>query len=189
MGIHTDSIRDRINAMHTLWQRAVADLTVDQMNQQERPGVLPLAFSFVHFFRLQDQSISGVFLNETPLWDKEDWAGRTGVTLSGYGRVEPVSEMEHQRITDLDAWRAYQSAVIDQTNRAMESMTEENLHDVVMEQLPPDAQNVYCALVVGPGGPIRKLEGWECFVYQHGLRHIGEVEFSRGLVGLGGLTG
>jgi len=189
MGIHTDSIRNRINAMHTLWQRAVADLTVEQMNAQERPGILPLAFSFVHFFRLQDQSISGVFLQEPPLWEQDDWSGRTGVTVAGFGRVEPVSEMEHQRLTDLDAWRAYQAAVIARTNQAMELMTEENLSDIVMDRLPADAQNVYCALVVGPDGPIRKLEGWECFVYQHGLRHIGEVEFSRGLVGLGGLTG
>jgi hypothetical protein len=188
MGIHTDSIRNRINAMHTLGPRAVADLTVEQMNAQERPGILPLAFSFVHFFRLQDQSISGVFLQEPPLWEQDDWSGRTGVTVAGFGRVEPVSEMEHQRITDLDAWRAYQAAVIARTNQAMESMTEENLSDVVMDRLPADAQNVYCALVVGRDGPIRKLEGWECFVYQHGLRHMGEIEHGRALVGLQGMT-
>jgi hypothetical protein len=36
--------------------------------------------------------------------------------------------------------------------------------------------------------PVRKLEVLECFVYQHGLRHMGEVEHGRALVGLGGMT-
>jgi len=43
-------------------------------------------------------------------------------------------------------------------------------------------------MVVGPGNPIRKLEVLECFVYQHGLRHMGEVEHGRALVGLSGMT-
>lgn len=28
----------------------------------------------------------------------------------------------------------------------------------------------------------------ECWTYQHGLRHMGEIELARGLVGLGGMT-
>ena len=39
------------------------------------------------------------------------------------------------------------------------------------------------------GRPIRKLEVLECFVYQHGLRHMGEVEHARAFFGLGGMTG
>ncbi len=62
------------------------------------------------------------------------------------------------------------------------------LAQVVMPQLPPTLQNIFCGIVVGPGNPIRKLEVLECFVYQHGLRHMGEVEHGRALVGLGGMT-
>jgi len=49
-------------------------------------------------------------------------------------------------------------------------------------------QNIFCGIVIGPGNPLRKLEVLECFVYQHGLRHMGEVEHGRALVGLGGMT-
>jgi hypothetical protein len=49
-------------------------------------------------------------------------------------------------------------------------------------------QNIFCALVIGPGAPLRKLDVLECFVYQHGLRHMGEVEHGRALVGLAGMT-
>jgi hypothetical protein len=62
------------------------------------------------------------------------------------------------------------------------------LAEMVIPQLPPDMKNTYCGIVVGPGNPIRKLEVLECFVYQHGLRHMGEVEHGRALVGLRGMT-
>jgi hypothetical protein len=32
------------------------------------------------------------------------------------------------------------------------------------------------------------LEATECWIYQHGLRHMGEIELARGLVGLAGMT-
>ena len=54
---------------------------------------------------------------------------------------------------------------------------------------PPAMADSYCALIVRPGNPVRKLEVLECFVYHHGLRHLGELEHARALVGLGGMTG
>ena len=56
------SLRNRIRALNTIWQRAISDMTLDQVNHHEREGVLPVAFSFSHFMRAQDQSISGPFL-------------------------------------------------------------------------------------------------------------------------------
>ena len=96
--------------------------------------------------------------------------------------------MQNQRFGDLDAWKAYQAEVIAQTHETLETIDGPMLEEVVMPQLPPHMQNIFCGIVVGPGNPIRKLEVLECFVYQHGLRHMGEVEHGRALVGLGGMT-
>jgi hypothetical protein len=41
--------------------------------------------------------------------------------------------------------------------------------------------------VAGEQG-ITVLDALECWIYQHGLRHMGEIELARGLVGLGGMT-
>jgi hypothetical protein len=49
-------------------------------------------------------------------------------------------------------------------------------------------QNIFCAIVIGKDAPLRKLDVLECFVYQHGLRHMGEIEHGRALVGLQGMT-
>jgi len=182
------SLRGRIRAMNTIWQRAVSDMTLDQVNHHEREGVLPIAFSFSHFMRAQDQSISGPFLQEQPLWETGGWAEKIGVAVDALGREETVEEMQAQRFGDLDAWKAYQSAVIARTDELLETITPEMLSEVIIPQLPPNMQNIFCGLVVGPGNPIRKLEVLECFIYQHGLRHMGEIEHGRALVGLGGMT-
>ena len=187
--IFLTSLRNRIRAMNTLWQRAVSDMTLEHVNHHERPGVLPIAFSLSHFMRIQDLSISRFFLAEPPLWESGDWARRVGVTVDRLGREESVEEMERLRFGDFSAWLAYQAEVIERTSRALETVTEEMLAEVVMPALPPNMQNIFCGIVVGPGNPIRKLEVLECFVYQHGLRHMGEMEHARALVGLRGMTG
>ena len=182
------SLRNRLRALNTLWERAVSDLTLGQMNHHERAGVLPMAFSFSHFIRAQDQSVSGVFRHEAPLWISGGWAARVGASFDALGREESVEEMEKLSFSNLDSWREYQSAVLSRTDGILDSLNAEVLAEVLMPQLPPNMQNIFCALVIGPGAPLRKLDVLECFVYQHGLRHVGEVEHGRALVGLRGMT-
>lgn len=183
-----DSLRNRIRAMNTLWDRAASDLTLEQINHHERAGVLPMAFSFSHYIRAQDQSISGPFLREMPLWVSGGWAARIGVSVDSFGREETVAEMEHLKFSDADAWRAYQAEVLARTATVMATVDTSVLREVLMPKLPPNMQNIFCAIVIGPDAPLRKLEVLECFVYQHGLRHMGEVEHGRALVGLQGMT-
>lgn len=182
------SLRNRIRAMNTLWDRAISDLTLAQVNHHERAGVLPMAFSFSHYIRAQDQSVSGVFLREPPVWVAQGWAGKVGVSVDALGREETVEEMEQLSFADLDAWKQYQAHVIARTNTALEALTHESLAEFLMPKLPPNMQNIFCAIVIGPDAPLRKLDVLECFVYQHGLRHMGEIEHGRALVGLGGMT-
>jgi hypothetical protein len=138
--------------------------------------------------RAQDQSISGPFLREPTLWDAGGWAKRVGVSVDRLGREESVDEMQHIRFADFDAWKAYQSAVIERTNGTLAGVTADVLSEVLLPKLPPNMQNIFCGMVIGLDAPLRKLEVVECFIYQHGLRHMGEIEHGRALVGLPGLT-
>ena len=58
---------------------------------------------------------------------------------------------------------------------------------VVPHPFPLQIASTYSARVAGPQG-ITVLDGFECWLYQHGLRHMGEIELACGLVGLGGMT-
>ena len=182
-----ESLRNRIGAINTLYERAVSDMTLEHVNHQERAGVLPIAFSLSHYIRSQDRSISGPFLGEPPIWEAGGWAAKIGVTVDKLGREESVEEMEGIRFRDFDAFKSFQAAVLFRTDEALEGLTVESLAEVLMPKLPPNMQNIYCALVI-KGGPLRKLDVLECFVYQHGLRHMGEIEHGRALVGLEGMT-
>ena len=186
--VFVESLKNRIRAMNTLWERAASDLTAEQMNHHEREGVLPMAFSFSHYIRAQDQSISVPFLRQPTQWDSGGWAAKVGVNVDRLGREETVEEMQHLRFADIDAWRAYQAAVLERTASVLADLTEETLLEVLMPKLPPNMQNIFCAIVIGPDAPLRKLDVLECFVYQHGLRHMGEIEHGRALVGLQGMT-
>ena len=183
-----DSLRNRIRALNTLWERAVSDLTLEQMNHHERAGVLPMAFSFSHYIRAQDQSISRPMLREETLWVSGGWAAKVGVSVDSFGREETIAEMEHLRFADIDAWRSYQAAVLARTDTVLATIDADILGEVLMPKLPPNMQNIFCAIVIGPDAPLRKLEVLECFIYQHGLRHMGEIEHGRALVGLQGMT-
>ena len=174
--------------MNELWQRAISDMTLEHVNHRERDGVLPIAFSFSHYIQAQDQSISVIFRNQPPLWATGGWAAKIGVAIDALGREETVEQMQNQSFSNLDAWKEYQALVIDRSRETLATVTGSMLEEVVMPQLPPHMQNIFCGVVVGPGNPIRKLEVLECFVYQHGLRHMGEVEHGRALVGLRGMT-
>jgi hypothetical protein len=186
--IFVQSLRNRIRAMNILWERAISDMTLDQVNHHERDLVLPIAFSFTHFMHAQDQSISAVFRRESPLWASGGWQAKVGLAIDRLGREETVEEMQNQRIGDLDAWKEYQAQVIARTSETLETIDTPMLEMVVMPQLPPHMQNIFCGIVIGPGGALRRLEVLECFVYQHGLRHMGEIEHGRALVGLRGMT-
>ena len=58
---------------------------------------------------------------------------------------------------------------------------------LVKRPFPPQVASTYSARCAGEEG-ITVLDGFECWLYQHGLRHMGEIELARGLVGLGGMT-
>jgi hypothetical protein len=186
--VYVDSLRNRIRALNTIYERAVSDMMLEHVNHHERTGVLPIAFSLSHFMRAQDQAVSGPFLGEAMLWDFGKWAGRVGVGVDRLGREETVEEMEQQRFADFEAWRAYQSEVIARTSRVLDGLTHDALVQVLLPKLPPNMQQIFCAIVIGKEAPLRKLDVLDCFVYQHGLRHMGEIEHGRALVGLGGMT-
>jgi hypothetical protein len=58
---------------------------------------------------------------------------------------------------------------------------------VVSRPFPPQIASTFSARVAGEQG-ITVLDGIECWIYQHGLRHMGEIELARGFVGLQGMT-
>jgi len=172
--------------MHGLYDQAVGSMGPDEVNHVERPGVLPIAFSLFHYTNMED--VSFLFLTGTPtVWDAA-WHTKVKMAVDDHGKERTVEEMVHQRIGDYEAFSSYQRAVFDRTEAHLQHLDEEELRRVVVRRpFPPQIASTYSARCAGPDG-VTVLDGFECWLYQHGLRHMGEIEHARSLVGLGGMT-
>ena len=181
-----DSLRRRMATMHSLYYQAVDTMGLEHVNHFEREGVLPIAFSLFHYTNMQDASfmmITGVM----PVWN-DDWQSRVRMAINDHGKHRTVDEMIHQRVGDFEAFKEYQRAVFDRTEAYLSDVDPAFLtHVLIAPPYPEMVASTYSARCAGPQG-ITVLDGFECWIYQHGLRHMGEIELARGLVGLGGMT-
>jgi hypothetical protein len=181
-----DSLRRRLRAMHSLWEEAVATMDGAQVNFVERDPVLPIAFSLFHFTQIEDGSAS--ILGAGPVVYDDSWADRMGLAIADNGKHRSVAEMMAQRIGDYGAFTEYQQAVFAKTESWLAGLDPAALAEVVMTRpFPPQISSTFSARVAGEAG-ITRLDATECWIYQHGLRHMGEIEHARALVGLGGMT-
>jgi len=181
-----DSLQRRMRAMHSLYYQAVESMGLEHVNHFEREGVLPIAFSLFHFTNMEDASFM-MITGESPIWN-DDWQSKVQVTVNDHGKHRTVDEMIHQRIGDYDAFKDYQRTVFDRTEDWLDHLDPALLTKVLVPRPFPDQiASTYSARVAGSDG-ITLLDATECWIYQHGLRHMGEIELARGLVGLGGMT-
>jgi len=181
-----DSLQRRMAAMHSLYYQAVDTMGLEHVNHFEREGVLPIAFSLFHYTNMEDASfmlITGV----APVWN-DDWQDRVQMAINDHGKHRTVDEMIHQRVGDFDQFKLYQRAVFDRTEAWLAQFDPAEFTKVLITRpFPEQVASTYSARVAGPDG-ITVLDATECWLYQHGLRHMGEIELARGLVGLGGMT-
>ena len=181
-----ESLQRRMRAMHSLYYQAVSTMELEHVNHFEREGVLPIAFCLFHYTNMQDVSFMGL-TSIAPVWNSE-WQERVQMAIDDHGKHRTVDEMVHQRIGDYEAFKQYQRTVFDRTEAYLDQLDPADLTRVVVPRpFPPQIATTYSARVAGPQG-ITVLDGFECWIYQHGLRRMGEIELARGLVGLGGMT-
>ncbi|MGK2929623.1 MAG: DinB family protein, partial [Acidimicrobiales bacterium] len=181
-----DSLLRRMRTMHSLYHQAVDTMDLSHVNHFERSGVLPIAFSLFHYTNMQDSTFM-VLSGELPTWN-EEWQARVQMAIDDHGKEETVQTMEDQRIGDYEAFKTYQRTVFDRTEAHIATMDPADFTRVIIAPpYPEQVASTYSARCAGPQG-ITVLDGFECWHYQHGLRHMGEIELARGLVGLGGMT-
>lgn len=178
------SLAQRVSAMHRLWDFLTGDLSAEHVNHFERAGVLPIAFTLTHAITNEDRSVAALLGGEA-LWDSH--ADRIGLSGDIPRRGTPMEVAERVRIRDADAWRAYQREVFERTERAIAEAPLERLAGPY--EIPPRSfAGGFLALLVGTPERVRVVDALEAWVYQHGIRHAGELEHARALVGLKGVT-
>jgi hypothetical protein len=183
---YRSSIARRLRAVHSLYYDACATMDQDHVNFVERPGVLPIAFSLVHQVLIEDGSV--LFLGGPLPQFSDEWANRLGLGVWDHGKERTVEEMMGQRIGDFDAFQEFQRLVFEATESFVDTIDPASFDEIIVAYpYGPGLANTFSARVGGERG-ITRSDALECWVYQHALRHMGEIEHARALVGLEGMT-
>lgn len=183
---YRSSLLRRLRAVHSLYDDACATMTLEQVNRVVHPEALPIAFSLIHQLLIEDGSV--VFAGGPMPQFSEEWAARMGLAIPDHGKEKSVSEMMHQRIGDYEAFRQFQRDVFDATEAFVAYIDPDTFTDIIVPApYGPSVANTFSARVGGERG-ISRSDALECWIYQHALRHMGEIEHARALVGLTGMT-
>ncbi|MDE3065770.1 MAG: hypothetical protein KGJ36_08865 [Acidobacteriota bacterium] len=183
---YRSSLARRLRAVHGLYRDALVTMDLAHVNHVERDGVLPIAFSLVHQALIEDVSLS--FIGGPPPQFSDEWAGRIGLAIADHGKSRTVAEMLDQRIGDLEQFALFQGLVFAATEEYVAGVDPASLDEVLVSApYGPGLANTFSARVGGDAG-ITRSDALECWIYQHALRHLGEIEHARALVGLGGMT-
>ena len=183
---YRSSLLRRLQAVHSLYHDACATMTLEQVNTVAVPGVLPIAFSLVHQVLIEDSTV--VFAGGPMPQFGDDWATRIGLAVPDHGKERTVEEMMHQRIGDYPSFIEFQRRVFAATEDYVASVPAE-AWDEILVHYPYGAivANTFSARVGAERG-ISRSDALESWIYQHALRHMGEIEHARALVGLTGMT-
>jgi hypothetical protein len=183
---YRSSLSRRLHAVHSLYDDACASMDLEQINRVVVAGVLPIAFSLVHQVLIENGSV--VFVGGPPPQMSESWAARMGLAINDPGKEKSVDEMMNQRIGDYDAFREFQRLVFRATEQFVTDIDPATFSDVVVSYpYGASVAQTFSARVGGESG-ITRGDAIECWIYQHALRHMGEIEHARALVGLAGMT-
>jgi hypothetical protein len=176
----------RVRAFHQQWNQVTTDLSLDQVNYRERSGVLPIAFSLHHYLVAADGAVSRRVFGQPSVWEQGGWEDKVGATVPSVTRGTPIEVAETLQFRDYDAWLEYQREVFSRSERGVAGLSEERWDEVVWDRLPDQLKGGFLDLVVG-NRPVQLGELLDVWVLQHGMRHLGEIEHARALVGLQGV--
>ncbi len=183
---YRSSLVRRLAAVHSLYLEACRTMSVEQVNTVTHPTTLPIAFSLVHQVLIEDGSL--VFIGGPAPLFSDDWARRIDLGVLDHGKERSVEEMMGQRIGDYGAFLDFQRLVFAATEAYVATVEPSSFSDVIVPYpYGSTLAHTFSAMVAGTAG-ITRSDALECWIYQHALRHMGEIEHARSLVGLMGMT-
>ncbi|NBR00908.1 MAG: hypothetical protein EBS48_00865 [Actinobacteria bacterium] len=181
-----DSLRRRFRALFSLYEECMETTSLEQINHHLGENVMPIAFSLFHYVNMHDASF--MMLSGEMFIANDEWMQRIAPSIPDHGKHRTPGEMHLQQIGDKDAFNEYMNLVFGRTEKWLATLDPAELDRVLLTRpFGPQVANTYSARVAGEAG-LTVLDGVECWLYQHGLRHMGEIEHARAFVGLTGFT-
>jgi hypothetical protein len=166
-------IHNQMNGLHRLFDRVTEDLSDEQLHFTAAPRVQPIAFSLWHYVRTEDNIVRFVIQHRPTVWMEEGWDAKLGLDSRAQGTGMSDEEACAFRIPSLPDFRAYMSRVWLATDEYLKSLDPNSLEQPV---------------TIKPVGEMPLYQALGGMMLTHGYRHLGEIEYARGLQGLKGAT-
>jgi hypothetical protein len=163
----TEYLSREIRAMHRLYEGVLKDVTDEQANKVPDGGHQNLGFSLWHYVRTEDNVIQFVIQRQPTIWMRDGWDAKFGLDSKSQGTGFTDDEARGFRFNGIPQFLQYMTDVFRTT-------------EAYVAALPEDE----CArhITVKPLGEMSILQCMSGMVMTHGYRHLGEIEFAKGLV-------
>jgi hypothetical protein len=167
-------LRAGLTTMHGMLDDATTDMNIEQLNWQSSDGGITPFFSLWHYVRTEDNIMNFVVQGKATVWTEGEFDVQLGLHRTSQGTGMSADEAAQVVLTDLVLWRKYQQSVwaASETYLGTISPSQFNSRKVTIKPLPE----------------MSLWDGLFNICLSHGFRHVGEIEYARGLLGLGGLT-
>ena len=109
---------------------------------------------------------------------------KLGGSHAGHNGLKDI----HAQLGSAEAWMEYQRGVFARTESALASGNPDDYDRIVHEDIPEQLQGSFVGVMAAPNGPIYLGDVLDGFIFQHGIRHLGEIEHARSLLGLQGVS-
>lgn len=167
-------LRDGLKGVHTLLDKATGDMTAENFNFRPQEGGVSAFFSLWHYVRTEDNIVNFVVQREPTVWLNGSYNEHFSLPRNGQGTGMTADEANAVQLHDVPTWREYQSKVWAATDAYLGSLSEAEFSER--------------KVVIKPVGEMSLWQGLNGMCLSHGYRHVGEIEYVRGVIGLGGLT-
>lgn len=167
-------LRTSLPSMHALLDKAVEGMTAEQFNFRPSQGGVSAFFSLWHYVRTEDNIVNFVTQGRPTVWLDGHYDEHFALHRTSQGTGMTTEQANAVRIADVAAWAEYQQRVWKATDDYLAAMSPEDF-----EQR---------RVTIKPLGEMSLWDGVYGVCLSHGYRHVGEIEYVRGVQGLGGLT-
>jgi hypothetical protein len=170
VAIVLDFIGESVQQQHEAWDKAISDLTPEQMHFRPNGQGNHIGFIAWHYIRTEDNLVQFVFQNRKPtVWLAGGYDQKFGLPRTAQGTGMPPAEAAAMRLPPVEQWMAYQQAVWQATAAWLASVTEEDILRPVR---------------IMPFGDITVMTALRIPIVNHGFLHLGQVGHLRKLQGL-----
>lgn len=167
----TEFLRDALRNQHRMIDRAVSDLTPEQLHWlPTNSKVNHIGGTLWHYVRTEDNIVQFVLQERKPtVWIEGGYNETFGLDRVAQGTGMSTEDAQALRIPPIDGWMAYQQAVWQATDGYLAPLDDEALDRTVQ---------------VRPFGEITARQALSQVCLTHGHAHFGEICVLRALQGL-----